>query len=324
MASLKSAIAQLSSDARSDAEEAATPAPPPARTPMSAPGLLIGNTKAMQEKQAEIARLKEQEGAPVELALDLLDDGPYHPWPVDPKAVDELVANLMENELVTPIIVRKMGNRYQIIAGRTRVAAFKKLGRPTIKAIIRVLDDTQTALGVFFDNFKAPSLADYQKYLGFVHVRTVLSEQSQAPITQEMLAKQAGVSQTTVSYLLSFSDLPQAAHAILKGNPSLLSAKIAAQLAPLVSSYADKVEQAIKQIEDGSLKAASAREWVLGTGKSPDRPIPKVIKAGRAKFADVSRRQNRITVDLSALANPESVESEIISLITNLASKSKA
>ncbi len=82
------------------------------------------------------------------ISLDLIDD-PYIAMRsnLDDEQMDELKASMREHGLIEPVVLRKLGDRYEIIAGHRRSRAARLLGWATIEAKIMQADD-RTALSL--------------------------------------------------------------------------------------------------------------------------------------------------------------------------------
>lgn len=63
---------------------------------------------------------------------------------IDRDAVFELAENIKANGLISPITVRPIGDRYEVVAGHRRLLAHRYAAIPTIKCVVRELDDNQT------------------------------------------------------------------------------------------------------------------------------------------------------------------------------------
>ncbi len=73
-----------------------------------------------------------------EVAADRLEPNPLQPRTViDPARLAELAASIEESGMVQPILVRRAGSRFQIIAGERRGGAAQKLGLATVPVTIR-------------------------------------------------------------------------------------------------------------------------------------------------------------------------------------------
>jgi len=79
------------------------------------------------------------------IPLDLIDD-PGVPMrsAMDEEKLDELARSITTHGLIQPITLRKVGERYEVVAGHRRFKASKRAGLATMPAIVRVLDDAKT------------------------------------------------------------------------------------------------------------------------------------------------------------------------------------
>ena len=77
--------------------------------------------------------------------LDLIDD-PGVPMrsQMDDEKLDELARSITTHGLIQPVTLRKVGERYEIVAGHRRFKASKRAGLATMPSIVRVLDDAKT------------------------------------------------------------------------------------------------------------------------------------------------------------------------------------
>lgn len=78
----------------------------------------------------------------IQINIDLLDNSPLHYFSKisDTKYI-ELKSNISDIGLLTPVIVRPKGKRYEVLAGRNRVDICKKLGYKTIPSIVKNVND---------------------------------------------------------------------------------------------------------------------------------------------------------------------------------------
>ena len=97
-------------------------------------------TKMTKDKIAEVELSKIDEPKTVD-RLEISND-----------AITELAASISEIGLLQPILLRKDGDRYEVIAGHRRFLAHKLLGLKVIKSVIRVMDDQEAALARATEN----------------------------------------------------------------------------------------------------------------------------------------------------------------------------
>ena len=70
----------------------------------------------------------------------------------DERALKELALSIREHGVIQPIIVRKIGTKYEIIAGERRYKASTLAGLTKIPAIIRNLDDKESSKVALIEN----------------------------------------------------------------------------------------------------------------------------------------------------------------------------
>lgn len=237
-------------------------------------------------------------GKPFLVPLALIHESPYQSYPINQQKVAELVENLKNNPLSSPIVLRRRNDgELEIIAGRHRLEAYKLLNRTEIESTLRNLDDDQAERLVFFDNLLGPDLTDFQKYLGFAQ------RKRSKKLTQEQLAAEAGVHQGTVSRLMSFDGLSDFVLQELTAHPASIGTKYAAEFVQLSKLNDDIAIQAIRLIAEGKMTQKSALEWMKAGGKQKSSPeketIDSVIKSGRHNYAKMALRSNRITITFS-------------------------
>ena len=140
----------------------------------------------------------------VYLYLDDIIPNRFQPRQVfDEKALKELAVSIKEHGVIQPIIVRNIGNKYEIIAGERRYKASALAGLTKIPAIVRNLDDKESSKVALLENLQRKNLNPIEE------ARTYQKILELDQMTQEELAKTMGKSQSAVANklrLLSLSD----------------------------------------------------------------------------------------------------------------------
>lgn len=142
-----------------------------------------------------------------------VDPNPYQPRrEFDDSEIDTLCESLREHGLIQPIVVRRAGDRYQLIAGERRLRAAIKAGWAEIPAHVREVDERQLAELAIVENLQRKDLnalekaASFQQYL----------ERYQC--TQEELAGRLKLDRSTVANMIRLLELPGAVQdAVRKG-----------------------------------------------------------------------------------------------------------
>lgn len=296
-------------------------APLPARPrggAMPATSSLAHFSDELRQTNQELADLRKTAGRAVRVPLALTDDGPYHTSPLDPERVQALKAHLQENQQSTPALLRaKADGRFEIIAGRHRKAALLELGQTDWDAVIRDIDDDTAERLTFYDNLLAPSLTDYAKYLGFAH-----RKQSRS-LTNEQLAKEAGVGRSTIGRLLAFASLPERAHIAIRRDPSAIGGKLAEELSALVSKHGERVAEAVEKVVNKELPSSRAVAWVVDAKPVAPKPRETVIRQGKSTYAKMSRRPGQLVIRFSTPEEAGEVESELADVLRRRAQVAK-
>src|SRR5215467_8126128 len=80
----------------------------------------------------------EPHSTPVELDLDRLEPNAFQPRSqVDDTRLDELAASIKSTGVIQPIVVRRVGERFQIIAGERRWRAAQRAGLLRVPVVVR-------------------------------------------------------------------------------------------------------------------------------------------------------------------------------------------
>jgi ParB family chromosome partitioning protein len=140
-----------------------------------------------------------------EVSVTVVDPNPWQPRTVVNDAdLAELADSLREHGLVQPIVVRKRGDRYQLIAGQRRLAAARRLGWEKVPVRVLDVDDRQMSEIAIVENLQRRDLDALEKAASFKQYLATWS------CTQDELAKRLSVDRSTVANLIRLLDLPDA------------------------------------------------------------------------------------------------------------------
>lgn len=267
-----------------------------AAEPKTAPGQMAQFSVEFQRVEQEARELREHVGEAQELALALIDESPFQVRTIREEDVQELADNLAVNPLATPVVVRKVGDRYELIAGHRRTRAFKLLGRLRIPAVIRQLDDDATERALVFDNLLIPSLPDWEKYLGVAKLR------ERHGWSYSQISEKTGLSKALVGFLFAFGKLPAKVQAMLASQPRLMGANFAMEMAKFAETNPKAVETVCARLaakEINPTQAIAALKAPSSPLPAPSKPEPTVFKRGKKPYAELVRAGSVITVKLA-------------------------
>lgn len=139
-----------------------------------------------------------------EIPVALIKTNPHQPrQSFDEKNIQELAKSIKENGLIQPIIVRKMGEEYELVAGERRLRAIRYLNKDSVSAIIENYDKEKSATVALIENIQRENLSPIEEALAY---QKLIDEHD---YTQGQLAQSLGKAQSTIANkmrLLSLSD----------------------------------------------------------------------------------------------------------------------
>ena len=147
----------------------------------------------------------------VDVPIDQIEVNPHQPRKVfDFTALDELAASIKASGVIQPIIVRRIGVSYQLIAGERRWRAARQAGLERIPAIVREATDAQSIELALVENLLREDLNPIEAAQAY---QKLLAEFSW---TQEELAQRIGKDRTSIANCLRLLRLPEEIQADLR------------------------------------------------------------------------------------------------------------
>jgi ParB family transcriptional regulator, chromosome partitioning protein len=159
----------------------------------------------------------------------------------DADAMDDLKSSIAEYGVLVPIIVRKRGENFELIAGERRWRACATLQRLTMPAIVRESDDRDSLEVAIVENLQRENLNPLEEAAGF---SSLMDEYG---FTQEDLAQRLGRSRPAIANALRLLALPDAVKAMLVDGRLTAGHGRALLAAPA----ADRLRLAERAVRDG-------------------------------------------------------------------------
>lgn len=146
-----------------------------------------------------------QAAGPLRLSVYDLEANPFQPRrEFDETEIDQLCESLQQHGLLQPVLVRRVDERYQLVAGERRLRAAIKAGWPDVPVQIIEADDRKTAEIAIVENLQRKDLNALEKAASFQ--RYLESYQC----TQDELARRLQLDRSTVANLIRLLELPEA------------------------------------------------------------------------------------------------------------------
>ena len=179
------------------------------------------------------------ENAILNVSIDLIIPNRFQPRLVfDEKALNELADSIKEHGIIEPIIVRQLNDKYEIIAGERRYKAACIAGLTKVPVIVRNLSDYKSAQVAVIENVQRRNLNPMEEAKSYKRIL------DQGLKTQEELAKEIGVSQSTIANKLRLLSLAEPVKQALSENK--ISERHARALLKL--SSLDKQEEMLNKV----------------------------------------------------------------------------
>jgi ParB family transcriptional regulator, chromosome partitioning protein len=138
--------------------------------------------------------LSQANSGPLQIDIDLIEPSPYQPRTrFREEALDELARSIQASGIIQPLIVRPMGNRFQLIAGERRWRASQRAGLTKVAAIIKQVPDELALEMTLVENIQREDLNAIEQARAFER----LMDEFQS--TQEAVAERTGKDRTTVA-----------------------------------------------------------------------------------------------------------------------------
>jgi ParB family chromosome partitioning protein len=144
-------------------------------------------------------------GAPLQVDIDLIDPSPFQPRTrFVEAALDELAQSIRSSGIIQPLVVRKVGARYQLIAGERRWRAAQRAQLLRVPAVLREVGDEQALELTLVENIQREDLNPIEQARAFERLM------DQFHLTQDEVATRTGKDRATVANSVRLLSLDEA------------------------------------------------------------------------------------------------------------------
>src|SRR5213082_720404 len=160
------------------------PAPAPPKQQTTAPGSAAAAMPARQPVQ----------GGPQEIDIDLIEPSPYQPrTKFHEQALDELARSIKTSGIIQPLVVRPIGNKFQLIAGERRWRAAQRAGLTKVSSIVKQVPDELALEMTLVENIQREDLNPMEAARAFERLM------DEFHLTQDAVAERTGKDRATVA-----------------------------------------------------------------------------------------------------------------------------
>ena len=239
------------------------------------------------------------------------------------EALDALALSIQEVGVLQPIVVRKVGGGFELIAGERRLRAARRAGLSTVPVIVRDSDDAESLREALIENIHRENLNPIELAEAF---RELLEELG---LKQETLAERLGVSRSHVANTIRLLQLPADVQSLLAegkiqaghGRALLSLAEVEAQRMLALRAAAE--ELSVREVEElvrNYLEHPSAADKPVGKAVPPSpeasslAEVEEILSEQLATRVTIQmgKKRGRIVVEFGSADDLERIVSEII------------
>jgi len=219
----------------------------------------------------------------------------------------ELVQSVRQNGIIQPVVVRRAGDEFELIAGERRWRAAKAAGLGTVPAQVRNVDSAKAFELSIIENIQRQDLNPIERAKAYKRLIETFE------LTQELAAQRLGINRSSLANVMRLLDLPsEVQDAVSRGTISMGHAR-----ALLSLKTADEQLAVWRKVERGGLSVRQVEQLVAHGGvrrrlrKPPEERKPPHIldleeqlrSALGAKVAIIPTKENagRVVIEYYSL-----------------------
>ena len=241
-------------------------------------------TKQIDEKVSELKNLKLSG-----VAAD--PDQPRRSF--DQDALNELAESVREHGVLQPIIVVKVGEGYQIVAGERRFRASKIAGLETIPALVRTMTNQNKLEVSLIENLQRRDLNSIETATAYQKLR------DQFNLTNEAIGKRVNKSQSAVQNTMRLLKLPKNVRELIaEGRLS------EGQARPLISWDDAFINEVVPRIIAEDWSARKVEQYVVNARNGKNQPKVPTVKENESRHeAKIISLRGRLKTDVTIRLN---------------------
>ncbi len=221
--------------------------------------------------------IEEKKGSIQQIPVSRIKPNPFQPRKVfRAEDLQELVQSVKERGILQPIVVRKKGDIWEIIAGERRYRAAQKLGMLTMPVVEIQASDVESLELALIENLQRADLSPLEEAEGYRRL------QEEFNMTQEQIALKVGKDRATVANALRLLKLsPEVKAMLASGELSASHARVLASLSTPQEQYkwAERIVRQgfnVRDVEKWLQEQKGTTKKTKGSGKGKDANVAKL------------------------------------------------
>jgi ParB family chromosome partitioning protein len=208
-------------------------------------------------------------------SIDAIVPNPYQPREqFNEDAIEELAASIREKGLLQPLLVRKRGHGYELIAGERRFRAARRAGLTHVPIIVRDASDSESLELALIENLQRENLNPVEEARAYQRLADEFA------LAQEEIARRVGKTRSAVANSIRILHLP--AEVLAQLEAGVITAGHARSLLALDSAHGQVA--AAREVVAGGLTVRDTERLVRERGQPPPIDIEQ-----RAVESDLTR-----------------------------------
>ncbi len=243
------------------------------------------------------------------LYIDINDIKPNAEQPrktFDKEKISELSQSIIEHGIIQPLVVRKSGKHYEIVAGERRWRAAREAELSVVPCIVRQFSDEENMLVAIIENMQREDLNPIEEAMGLEQMISAYG------MTQEEVSKSVSKSRPYITNTLRLLKLPEEIKALVS------EGKISIGHARALITVKNKTKQeelckkiikdgiSVRDVERLASEEKKIRKKPLKRVKSPDTlNVERELKEIYGTKVTINSRGNKGTVELEFYSKDE-------------------
>lgn len=209
---------------------------------------------------------------PLKVAIDAIHSNPLQPRSMfSPEGLQELAQSIRENGIIQPLVVRRAGDGYQLVAGERRLRAARLAGLHAVPVVVQEFADDRLMEITLIENIQREDLNPIEVAHAFERLNREFR------LSHEQIAQRTGKDRSTVTNLLRLLRLPLEVQQLLAEQRlsmgharALLALESAQQQVDLARKAADG-GMSVRQVERTVQKLLTAPPEPPAEPSTPER-----------------------------------------------------
>lgn len=246
----------------------------------------------------------EPQSGPLHVSIDAIDPNPLQPRKVfQADKLAELAQSIRENGLIQPCIVRRVGDRFQLIAGERRLRAARLVGLHEVPVVVENIADDRIMEVALIENIQREDLNPIEV------AETLDRLVRELHLSHEQVAQRTGKDRTTITNLLRLLRLPPevqlllAEHRLSMGHARAILGLPNAELQTTLAERTAAEGLSVRQVERLVQKSTETREPKPIEQVSSDPNVKAAVQeleralGTRVRIVEKSEHRGRIEIE---------------------------